>query len=184
MFTNPVISSDKQILVAYATRSGSTREVAEAVAAALVDKGIKNELKPAREVRTLAEYRAVILGAPLYMFHWHRDALNFLSRHAADLAGLPLAIFALGPFHDEAQELQAAREQLDKDLLKFPWLKTATVQVFAGKFDPAKLGFPFRLLMALPANPMRQMPFSDARNWPQINDWAAAIASELKEKIG
>ncbi|MDR3577871.1 MAG: flavodoxin domain-containing protein [Anaerolineaceae bacterium] len=178
MFTNPIPVSNEPVLVAYATHSGSTKEVAEAVAAVLAEKGIHNELKPARQIRTLAGYRAVILGAPLYTFHWHRDALNFLSRQAAELMRLPVAIFALGPFHEEEEELQGARQQLDSALAKFLWLQTTSVQVFAGKFDPEKLGFPFRLLMAWPADPMRQAP----RNWPQIDAWAEAMASELLEK--
>ena len=184
MSINPILKSDLPILIAYATRSGSTREVAEAVAATLAENGIKNDLKAARAVNTLAGYQAVILGAPLYMFHWQRDALNFLSRLHADLAQRPVAIFALGPFHDEEKELQSARQQLDKELLIYPWLKPVEIQVFAGKYDPAKLSFPFNLLMVFPGNPMKKLPPSDERNWPQIKAWAAGLPDKYKQKIG
>jgi menaquinone-dependent protoporphyrinogen oxidase len=79
------------ILVIYATRYGSTREVAEQVAATLRDSGFEASLQPARQVRTLDGYRAVVLGAPLYMFRWHRDAKRFLRRHRQALAGRPVA---------------------------------------------------------------------------------------------
>src|SRR5215469_569468 len=66
------------ILVAYATRYGSTQEVAEAIAATLRERGLAVDIQPMRDVRSLDQYRAVVLGAPLYMFHWHKDAIHFL----------------------------------------------------------------------------------------------------------
>ena len=59
--------SDK-ILVTYATRYGSTQEVAEKVAATLRESGLAVDVQPAKQVRTLDGYRAVVVGAPLYMF--------------------------------------------------------------------------------------------------------------------
>jgi menaquinone-dependent protoporphyrinogen oxidase len=173
----------EQVLVAYASRAGSSQGVAEAIAAVLGENGIKNELRKAREVRSLDGYGAIILGAPLYMFHWHADALNFLSRLRPALLKRPVAVFVLGPFHDDEKEKQGAREQLDKELAKYPWFKPLDIQIFAGAFDPKKLGFPYSLLIALPANPMKKMPPSDARNWPEIRSWAATIGAQLKEKI-
>lgn len=55
------------ILVTYATRYGSTQEVAEAVAETLREAGLEVDVQPARKVRTLEGRRAVVLGAPLYM---------------------------------------------------------------------------------------------------------------------
>jgi len=68
------------VLVAYATRYGSTQEVAEVVAGTLRERGLEVDIQPMRKVQTLAGFRAVVLGAPLYMFRWHKDALRFLSR--------------------------------------------------------------------------------------------------------
>ena len=85
------------VLVGYATRYGSTQEVAEAVAATLREHGLEVDIQSMRKVRTLAGYSAVVLGAPLYIFHWDKDALRFLSRHREALTERPLAIFALGP---------------------------------------------------------------------------------------
>src|SRR5436853_7095744 len=85
------------ILVAYATRYGSTQEVAESVAATLRECGLEVDIGPMRDVWTLDQYRSVVLGAPLYMMHWHKDALHFLARHREALTARPVAIFALGP---------------------------------------------------------------------------------------
>jgi menaquinone-dependent protoporphyrinogen oxidase len=163
------------VLVAYATRYGSTQEVAEAVAATLRERGLGVDIQPMRKARTLEGYSAVVLGAPLYMFRWHRDALHFLSRHRKALTERPAAIFALGPFHDDEKEWQDARAQLDKELAKFPWLTPVALGVFGGKFDPAKLGFPLNLLPAL-----KQMPASDIRDWTAIRAWASDLAVKLQ----
>ncbi len=85
------------VLVGYATHYGSTQEVAEAVAATLRECGLEVDIQSMRKVRTLAGYSAVVLGAPLYMFRWHKDARRFLSRHREALTQRPVAIFALGP---------------------------------------------------------------------------------------
>lgn len=162
------------ILVAYASRYGSTQEIAETVAATLRERGLEVDVRPMRSVRTLAGYNAVVLGAPLYMFRWHRDAFHFLSRHREALKEQPVAVFALGPFHDEEKEWQEARAQLDRELAKVPWMTAIAVEVFGGKFDPAKLRFPWKLLPAL-----RQMPASDVRNWTAIRAWAGDLAAKL-----
>jgi menaquinone-dependent protoporphyrinogen oxidase len=166
------------VLVAYATRYGSTQEVAEAVAATLRERGLAVDIGLMREVRTLDQYRAIVLGAPLYMFHWHKDALNFLARHRAALTARPVAIFALGPFHADEKEFQGSREQLEKELAKFPWLTPVALEIFGGKFDPQKLTFPHNLVPAL-----KKMPASDIRDWTAIRAWASTLAATLQTAV-
>jgi menaquinone-dependent protoporphyrinogen oxidase len=163
------------ILVAYATRYGSTQEVAEAVAAALREGGQAVDCQPAKNVRSLDGYGAVVLGAPLYMFHWHKDAKSFLSRHQQALMVRPVAVFAMGPLKDEAKDWQDVRAQLDKELLKFPWLAPVAAEVFGGKHDPAKLTFPHNLIPAL-----KQMPACDIRDWAAIRAWAVGLTAKLQ----
>ena len=162
------------VLVGYATRNGSTREVAEEIATTLRNDGIEVEVQPMRNVRTLAGYRMLVLGAPLYMFRWHKDALSFLSKHQEALKGLSVAVFALGPFHDEVTEWQEVRSLLEKELAKFSWFAPVAHEVFGGKFDPAKLRFPLNLIPAL-----KKMPASDIRDWAAIREWAHALAKKL-----
>ncbi len=162
------------VLVGYATRSGSTQEVAEAIAATLRKSGLDVDIVPMRNVRTLAGYRMLVLGAPLYMFHWHRDAKAFLSRHQKALKDLSVAVFALGPFHDEEKEWRDIRAQLDKELANFPWFAPAAKEVFGGRFDPAKLRFPLNLIPA-----MKNMPATDIRDWTSIRVWASGLAAKL-----
>jgi len=171
------------ILVAYATRYGSTQEVAEAIAATLREHGFEVDVQPTRRVRVLAGYRAVVIGAPLYIGSLHKDARRFLAQHREALAGRPVAIFSLGPTHDDETERAGARTQLDKELAKFPWLTPVAVEMFAGSYDPAKLRFPDSLLAGLPASPLHGAPASDARNWAAIRAWASDLAVKFQEVL-
>lgn len=163
------------VLVAYATRSGSTREVAEAVAATLRERGLAVDVQPLKVVSTLEGYRAVVVGAPLIMGSWHKDARRFLSRHRETLKECPAAVFALGPVHDDEKEWQGALRQLDKALAKFPWLTPVANEVFGGKFDLALLGFPWSFLPAL-----KKIPSSDIRDWTAIRAWANSLAEKFQ----
>ena len=169
-----------KVLLAYASTHGSTQEVAEAIAASLRGHGLAVDLQPVRNVRTLEGYHAVVLGAPLYMFHLHKDALRFLSRHQKALSdGLPVAIFAGGPFATgDEKEWQEVRKQLDQELAKYPWLRPVMVEVVGGKFDPARLRFPWNLIPAL-----KQMPPSDLRDWAAIGAWADNLAAQLQPVV-
>jgi menaquinone-dependent protoporphyrinogen oxidase len=131
--------------------------------------------QPLNKVKTLEGYSAVVLGAPLYMFRWHKDAKHFLSRHRQALMARPVAVFALGPFHEDAKEFEDARSQLDKELLKFPWFSPAAIVIFGGKFDPEHLRFPMNLIPAL-----KRMPASDARDWTAIRAWASDLVPLLQ----
>jgi menaquinone-dependent protoporphyrinogen oxidase len=166
------------LLVGYATSYGSTREVAEAVAATLRERGLQVDIQPVRKVRTLTGYSAVVLGAPLLMFRWHKDTRRFLSRHRKALAELPVAVFALGPVHDpyDEQEWQNSRAQLDKELAKFPWLTPVALEMFGGKYDPEKLRFPINLFAG-------EEPTSDLRDWTAIRVWATDLAAKFEPAL-
>lgn len=168
-----------KVLVAYASTHGSTREVAEVVAETLAGHGLAVDLQPARDVRSLAGYHALVLGAPLYMFHLHKDALRFLSHNQRALGGMPIAVFAGGPFGEgNGKEWDEVRKNLDQELARFPWLKPVAVEVIGGKFDPATLRFPWNLIPAL-----RNMPASDLRDWDAIRGWASLVAGQLQPAL-
>lgn len=166
------------VLVGYATRYGSTQEVAETVAGMLRESGLAVEIQALHDVRTLAGYGAVVLGAPLFMFHWHKDALNFLSRHREALVKRPVAVFVLGPVHDphDEQEWQDSHAQLEKELAKFPWFTPVALEMFGGKYDPEKLGFPLKMFAG-------SEPSSDVRDWTAIRAWASSLAVKLEPAL-
>lgn len=165
--------SDK-LLVAYATRYGSTKEVAEEIAATLREGGSLVDVQAAEQAQSLDDYRAVVVGAPLYMFNWLKVARSFLSGNRAALERVPVAVFALGPTEDKEKDWQETRGQLDKVMAGFPWLTPVAVELFGGKFDPARLTFPYTLIPAL-----KKMPVSDIRDWDAIRTWARGLGRKL-----
>jgi len=163
------------VLVGYATSYGSTQEVAEVIAKTLRGTGVVVDLRPLPEVRTLAGYEAVVVGAPLIMFHWHKDAMQFLSHHRDALQKLPVAVFALGPVHEphDDQEWVDSQRQLEKELGKHAWFTPAVVEMFGGKYDPGKLRFPLKLFAG-------KEPPRDLRDWAAIRLWAAGLVQKLE----
>ena len=169
-----------QILIAYGARYGSTREVAETVAATLGEQGIDTDVRQAREVRSLAGYDAVVLGTPLFMGALHKDVRALLERNRAALEQTPLAVFALGPIKAE-DGVESSREQLYTALAKLPLPTPMATAVFVGAYDPAKLGFKDKMIAALPASPLHGEVAHDERDWQTIRGWARELSEMLAE---
>jgi menaquinone-dependent protoporphyrinogen oxidase len=163
----------RTILVVYATRFGSTQEVAETITSVLRKAGLEVQLQPMQEVQSLDGYEAVVLGAAIYNAHWHQDAHQFLAMHEAALQQRPVAIFALGPLGTSKAAMQRSRRQLEKELEGYPWLKPSAVEMFAGKYDSSKPGLSFF---------ERLVPARDYRDWDAIRGWAEALATQLQHE--
>jgi menaquinone-dependent protoporphyrinogen oxidase len=169
------------ILIAYATRYGSTQEVAEAVGTRLRERGLNVEVRRAREVQSLNGFDAVVVGAPLYIGSLLREARKFLNRHRPAFSQIPVAFFVLGPVHG-GKELDDARTQFAAVLAKLSWLQPVAAEVFVGEYDPAKLRFPDSLLAVLPVSPLRGVPAHDGRDWNAIRTWTDTLPTALLPK--
>lgn len=156
------------ILVAFASKHGSTEEVARELARRLARLGWAAEALPAHDVADVEAYDAVVLGSAIYLGHLHKDATSFLRRNRAGLRTLPVAVFAMGPRTAEPSDLDASRSQLRSALEGEPGLEPVTTVVFGGAFDPAQHRFPFNRLAA-----------SDVRDWDAIREWGDELPTVL-----
>ncbi|HEX9122276.1 MAG TPA: flavodoxin domain-containing protein [Actinomycetota bacterium] len=148
------------ILVAYATKHGSTEEVAEEIAFSLCDLGWRVDLRSAREVRTqIKDDDLVVLGGAIYSGRLHRDARRFLKRHRKELLKVPVAVFGMGPLGLERETWERSRAQLARNLAKRAWLRPARMTVFGG-VDPRK---------------PRWDVDRDLRDWEAIRSWAREL---------
>src|SRR5574338_671832 len=161
----------KSMLMLYATRYGSTQEVAEVITAALREAGHHVDIQPMTEARALENYDAIILGAAIYKAKWNPEAHLFVSEHQDALRRLPVAIFTLGPLSPSAAAKRNSRRQLDGELANYPWLKSVAVEIFAGKYDPSKPGLGFF---------ERFLPARDYRDWGAIHAWASTLPAQLQ----
>ncbi len=147
------------VLVAYATKHGSTKEVAEAIAGTLAGH-VAVDFRPARSVREpVTGWDLVVLGAPIYSGRWHRDAHRFLKRHRKELPHVAVAVFAMGPRDSSGEAWLRSRAQLDRALARHEWLRPTATAVFGGADPPRR------------ATESRR----DLRDWDHIRAWAADL---------
>ena len=156
------------VLVAFATKLGSTGELAAAIAATLRDAGHHSSAHSVREVKGLEGWDAVILGSALYAAHWQRDANRFVTRNREALRSRPLWLFSSGPLDAHLAEA---------DLPISPHAAEITA-------DLGALGhrtFGGRLLPDAPVDPqvLATHPAGDFRDWDVIRAWARDIAAQI-----
>jgi menaquinone-dependent protoporphyrinogen oxidase len=161
------------VLVAYGTKHGSTREVAEAIASTLRELGNDVAVRPAREVDEVAPYDAVVIGGSLYMGRWHPDARRFVKRHHAELASRPVAVFAMGPRTTAKNDVAESRTQLGHALADVSDVEPVATAIFGGVVDPKRLRFP-----------LNRLPATDARDWDAIRHWAVEVANLIDAARG
>jgi menaquinone-dependent protoporphyrinogen oxidase len=162
-----------RVLVAYATKAGSTAEVAAVIARKLADAGLAVDLRGARHVRSVDGYRAVIVGSAIRAGQWLGDASGFVKTHREALAARKTAFFTLcmtlqkdTPANREkvAGYLKPVREILEPD-----W-----IECFAGKMEYRRLALGPRLI----AKAMK-VGEGDFRNWNAIAAWTDRLVKEM-----
>ena len=172
------------VLVAYASRHGSTAGIAERIAATLRDRGLQAEAVPIREVRRPESYDAFVIGSAVYMFRWLKDAPRFIHRRRALLASRPVWLFSSGPVGPDVPDKEGRKPRDVADPRELSGLaaevRARGRRVFFGAFDPAgpRTGLMEKVALALPAA-RAAFPAGDFRNWPEIEAWADEIAAEL-----
>jgi menaquinone-dependent protoporphyrinogen oxidase len=164
-----------KILVAYATKCGSTREIAEFMIKTLQEKGITADLGEMKMVKSVKDYSGLVLGAPMYMFRIIGDAHTFLKKQKKYIENIPAAFFSLGPTEDKEKDWKNVRENFEKELSKYPWFQPVAKEVFGGKLDSSKLVFPYNLLPG-----KDQLPQGDIRDWEKIRTWTESLPSKLQ----
>jgi menaquinone-dependent protoporphyrinogen oxidase len=168
------------VLIAYATRGGSTAEVAQAVASAMDEAGVPAEVLPVDQVDSLDGRQTVILGAPLYVGHFPKPFHQFLHLHHETLQRIRPWMFVVGPTRNQPKDFDGARNQAERQLRRYSWLQPAELHVFGGRWSTQNLPFPFSLLRRLPGNPLGKIPAEDIRDWAAIREWSITIARLIK----
>ncbi|HZE03746.1 MAG TPA: flavodoxin domain-containing protein [Solirubrobacteraceae bacterium] len=171
----------QRVLVAYASKNGSTAEIAEAIARELGGRGLEADCREAGTVRDLAPYGAVVLGSAVYAKRWRRPARRFLHRHGEALAGLPWWVFSSGPVGEPKPDEAKAAEWLEppKIMAEAERLGVREHVVFGGRIPAEPRNFIERAMV-------KNTPpeFADRRDWDEIAAWAAAIGRQLTERPG
>jgi menaquinone-dependent protoporphyrinogen oxidase len=157
----------KKVLVAYASKAGSTGEVAEAIGKTLAAAGATVDVAQIKNVKDLSGYQAVILGSAIRMGQMLPEAVTFVKTHQADLRQRPVAYFVVSGFlrEDTPEMRQKVADFLEPVRAV---VAPASVGLFAGKMDFSKLSFLDRTIAKAVGSPE-----GDWRNWNAIDAWAS-----------
>jgi menaquinone-dependent protoporphyrinogen oxidase len=157
------------VLVTYASKYGSTGEVAHAIADQFCGRGLSADVRRIEEVTDLSAYDAVVVGSAIRMGRWLPQAISFVEKHAAQLREMPTAIFTVHMLNtDESEASQQARAAYVEPVHAL--LTPQYEAFFTGKMDIGKLTFMDRLIAK-----MVKAEDADTRNWPAIQSWADQI---------
>jgi menaquinone-dependent protoporphyrinogen oxidase len=194
----------KKILITYATLSGTTVEVAQAIGEEITKKGLQVDVLPLNKVSNLDGYDGVVLGGPMIM-GWHRSALGFLRKHRKQLSRVPLAVFVTAMSLTKTSDTILngvpiyIDDKLPKPLIKegHPTLrerysnvinyarpilnasgpaKPVSIGFFGGRLDYGRLAWWAVMFVML----VIQAPAGDRRNWPAIRAWAAGLPETFR----
>jgi len=160
-----------RVLVAYASKHGSTGGVAEAIVERLRELEVGADACSVDDVEDLSGVDAIVLGSAIYAGSWIKSAVDFAERNRDTLEQLPLWLFSVGPLGEEVKD----EEEQPKQLAQLrDELHPRDHRVFFGALDRSKLSFPERMI----AKAVRA-PDGDFRDWDEIKGWAGEIAGSL-----
>ncbi len=162
-----------KILVTYATRAGSTFEVAALVAEVLRTTGATVDVTYVRAVRELKDYDAVVIGSAIRMGQWLPEAVEFVEANCETLSHIPTAYFVVSGFlrEDSPEMRQKALAYLDPVRTM---LEPISIGLFAGKMDYSKMNWFDRSIAEAVSSSA-----GDWRDWQAIRSWAQDLSRLL-----
>jgi menaquinone-dependent protoporphyrinogen oxidase len=163
---------ENKILVAYGSKSGSTAEIAEFMASELVKKGLTVDLKPAKDVKSVDEYKTVIVGGPIWAGSWPGPVTDFVKKNKDNLKDKKVAYFltCLSMTEEKEENRKAEEKYLEKERAMVAPVSEGR---FAGKMDSGKLNFFLKLMMK-----MMKAKDADHRDWEKIKEWVSEVVEK------
>ena len=159
-----------KVLVATASKHGSTTEMGEAIAKVLQQRGLEVIVSSAEAVAGIEEYDAVVLGSGVYAGQWLKPAKTLVERNPGALAQRPVWLFSSGPIGDPPKPEEDTVEVADI----IETVQPRDHRVLAGKLIKSELSFGERAIVAAVRSPE-----GDFRDWDEVAAWASSIADDV-----
>jgi menaquinone-dependent protoporphyrinogen oxidase len=172
---------EKRILVAYASRAGSTAGVADAIGRCLSESGLRVDVRPMVEITEVESYSAVVAGSPI-RGGWLPEAMEFVRAHQVELARRPFTAF-MTCISLAMRGGELYRAGLGKHLAPVRALvRPVSEGLFAGALDLAVLPVVDRVKMQVPVA-LGIFPPGDHRDWEKIRTWAEELRPKLINRV-
>jgi menaquinone-dependent protoporphyrinogen oxidase len=166
---------DIQVLVAYASKYGATKEIAEKIGEALRQAGLRADVLPANHVKDLTPYKAVVLGSAVYIGMWRKEAKAFLKANEKALAERPVWLFSSGPTGEGDPLALTQNWRFPKGLQPVAdRIHPRDIALFHGAVDVNKLNGVERWMLK-----NVKAPSGDFRDWKAITAWGGSISDTL-----
>jgi len=169
-----------KILIAYASRAGSTAEIAEAIGKTLSEIGAQVDVMPMNAVKDLSGYRVVVAGSAIRGSKWLPEATQFIRTHQSTLNHKPIAMFTvcITLAMKNAERYRSGVEGWVAPVRAM--VKPLDQGFFAGLLDFKKLPVNWDTLMLRLTVALGIFPRGDHRDWNAIHNWAKGLSSTLK----
>jgi len=163
---------DKKVLVAYASKYGSTGGVADAIGKELCNRGAAVDVCMLKNIGDLNPYRSVVVGSAIYRGKWLPEAVDFVERNRGVLGQVPVAYFLVCITMSEPTEENRRKvlAYLDPVLKAVPQVQPLKIGAFAGALDYSNLSGPIKVIMKL-----KGAPEGDFRPWDVIQAWTTGL---------
>lgn len=177
----------EKVLVAYSTWAGATHQVAEEIAKDLGNKNLQVNISAAKDVNSITDFQAVILGTSIHAGQMTGDFKKFLNKFNKELATKKTAFFVVcfNMIEDTEKNRVETMGWIDKAIAKFSQINPVAIGLFAGaavtdseEFDKLNI-LAKKLIESMKKNMDTERGKSDFREWDKIHSWTA----ELVEKI-
>lgn len=173
----PPEESAPRVLVTYAGVHGSTRSIAQRVAARLAEGPLHADCRDVEEVSGPLDHDAFVIGSAVHDMHWLPAALAFTREHTDTLRHRPVWIFSVGmpaALRGPWRAMAARKEEdaVAKDIAEA--LRPRGRILFSGVIRPEHLSASGRMKMKTIG-----LRYGDYRDWDAVDAWARGIRNEL-----
>ena len=169
----------EKILVTYASRTGFTAGVADAIGKTLTDLGEEVDILRIQNVKDLTIYKAVVAGSAIQAGKWLPEAIEFIQTYHFSLSQKPFAVFLVCmtmamPKSDKYRPTIATWLEPVRALVK-----PVSEGLFSGGLNIGKIpSFSDRLKFRISVM-FGVWKEGDQRDWNAINIWAKSLVPLL-----
>ena len=159
-----------KVLVAYASKHGSTAQIAAAIADALARHPLTVEFRQVGDAHHIDGYDAVVVGSAIYFGRWLAAAHGLMEEQRHTLVTKRVWVFSCGRIPE--------RPEIDIDAAQVRWLLEVSGarehKAFPGRVTAAALDWRERGAVRV-----LRAPYGDFRDWSEVSEWSESIAREL-----